>query len=398
MTEDRKSESGLILRGARLALSDRAVENAGLLVDSGRIRAIVEQGQTIPRGVGRTIDLTGLTIFPGFIDIHIHGAVGVDTMEADADGLYRVALFLAQNGITGWLPTLVPAPLEDYQRACAAIEKFMMDSNDRAPAARGLGLHYEGPFINSAQCGALRTAHFQTYREPGDLENLPVIENTNAKYLITVAPEIDGGLELVSELRRRGWIVSIGHTRATPDILDQASDSGAHHMTHFMNAMPPLHHRAPGPVCWGLLRDDVSVDIIADGVHLDLVVLKLLLRCKTPARLLLISDAIAPAGLGDGEYQIWGEKIAVKDGRTRNARGSIAGSVITMLEAVRMMRSIGSSDSEVARMASLNPARLLGIDGDCGSIEAGKRADLVALDNDGKVRLTLVNGQVAFDS
>jgi N-acetylglucosamine-6-phosphate deacetylase len=398
MTEDRKSESGLLLRGARLVLSDRAVENVGLLVDGGRIRAIVEQGQTIPGGVGRTIDLTGLTLFPGFIDIHIHGAVGVDTMEADADGLYRVAFFLAQNGITGWLPTLVPAPLEDYQRACAAIEKFMMDSNDRAPAARGLGLHYEGPFINSAQCGALRTSHFQTYKEPGDLANLPVIENTNAKYLITVAPEIDGGLELISELRRRGWIVSIGHTRATPDILDQASDSGAHHMTHFMNAMPPLHHRAPGPVCWGVLRDDVTVDIIADGVHLDLLVLKLLLRCKTPARLSLISDAIAPAGLGDGEYQIWGEKIAVKDGRTRNARGSIAGSVITMLDAVRMMRSIGSSDSEIALMASLNPARLLGIDGDCGSIEAGKRADLVALDNDGKVRLTLVNGRVAFDS
>src|SRR5260370_31327605 len=359
MTEDRKSESGLLLRGARLVLSDRALENAGLLVDSGRIQGIVEQGQTIPRGVGRTIDLTGLTLFPGFIDIHIHGAVGVDTMEADADGLYRVALFLAENGITGWLPTLVPAPLEDYQHACAAIEKFMMDSNDRPPAARALGLHYQGPFINSAQCGALRTAHFQTYREPGDLENLPVIENTNAKYLITVAPEIDGGLELVSELRRRGWIVLIRHTRATPDILDQASDAGAHHMTHFMNAMPPLHHRATGPVGWGLLRDDVSVDIIADGVHLDLLVLKLLLRCKTPARLSLISDAIAAAGLGDGEYQIWGENIAVEEGRTRNARGSIAGSVITMLDAVRMMRSIGSSDSEVSRMASLHPARVL---------------------------------------
>src|SRR5713226_3777605 len=132
MTADRKSESGLVLRGARLALSDRAVENAGLLIDGGRIRAIVEQGQTIPEGVGRMIDLTGLTLFPGFIDIHIHGAVGVDTMEADADGLYRVAVFLAQNGITGWLPTLVPAPLEDYQHACAAIEKFMMDRDRKS--------------------------------------------------------------------------------------------------------------------------------------------------------------------------------------------------------------------------------------------------------------------------
>jgi N-acetylglucosamine-6-phosphate deacetylase len=180
--------------------------------------------------------------------------------------------------------------------------------------------------------------------------------------------------------------------------LDRAREAGARHMTHFMNAMSPLHHRAPGPIGWGLLGDDVSCDVIADGVHVDPLMLRLLLRCKTPARVSLISDAIAPTGSGDGEYDIWGETITVTNGRTRNARGSIAGSVITMLDAVRMMLSLNVPADDVARMASGNPARLLGMDKDYGSIEEGKRADLTAIDTEGNVRLTLVGGRVAFDS
>jgi N-acetylglucosamine-6-phosphate deacetylase len=164
-----------------------------------------------------------------------------------------------------------------------------------------------------------------------------------------------------------------------------------------MNAMPPLHHRAPGPVGWGLLRTDVTCDLIADGVHLDPLMLRIVLRSKTAERVALISDAVAPAGLGDGEYDIWGETISVVEGRTRNARGSIAGSVITMRDAVLMMRSLDVPAEDVARMASSNPARLLGVDDDCGSIEEGKRADLVALDGDGGVRLTLVGGRTAFE-
>ena len=161
-----------------------------------------------------------------------------------------------------------------------------------------------------------------------------------------------------------------------------------------MNAMSPLHHRAPGPIGWGLLNDDISLDVIADGIHLDPVMLKVLLRCAGPSRLALISDAIAAAGQGDGEYEIWGEQIVVKDGRTHNAKGSIAGSAITMLDAARMMLSLGASECDVARMASLNPARLLGIDDNCGSIEEGKRADLIALDASGHACLTMIAGQV----
>jgi N-acetylglucosamine-6-phosphate deacetylase len=395
MMDSENTVETILLRGARLVLPDRVTDEASLLVEDGRIQLFFEGGQAIPLRSMRTIDLHGLTLFPGFIDVHIHGSVGVDTMEAGADDLHRVARFLAQKGVTSWLPTLVPAPVEDYRRAAAAIGKLMLEQDERAAAARALGLHYEGPFINGAQCGALRPAYFRTFKDRTELDALAVVEN--AARMITVAPEIEGGIELVEELRGRGWIVSIGHTRAPVEILEQALKAGARHMTHFMNAMSPLHHRAPGPIGWGLLNDEVGCDVIADGVHLDPLVLKLILRSKTPSRVTLISDAVAPAGLGDGEYEIWGETISVKLGRTSNARGSIAGSVSTMLDAVRLMLSLNVAAEDVARMAASNPARLLGVDADCGSIEGGKRADLTALDAEGNVRLTIVGGRIAFD-
>jgi N-acetylglucosamine-6-phosphate deacetylase len=395
------SHNSLLLRGARIIAPDRSIQQGSLLIEADRIAQVFDSATGQPPSTESVIDLDGLTLFPGFIDVHIHGAVGVDTMVASADDLRRVGEFLARNGVTAWLPTLVPSP--QYMSAVQAIETAMQASTRKKEQAgslhsqaRVLGVHYEGPFVNSEQCGALHRKHFRTFSGTASLDELPTIKNESAVHMMTLAPEVKGGTELIKELRARGWIVSLGHTRATVEVLDQALQAGARHMTHFMNAMPPLHQRAPGPVGWGLLHDDVTCDVIADGVHIDALMLKLILRTKTAERVSLISDAIAAAGLGDGDYEIWGENISVKNGRTQNARGNIAGSVITMLEAVRMMLSFGASEVEVARMASTNPARLLGIDRDCGSIEEGKRADLVALDQDGNVRLTIVGGRVSL--
>ncbi len=384
----------MLLLNARIILPDR-VQFGGLVIKDGRISKILDSASVESERADSVIDLNGATLFPGFVDIHIHGAVGVDVNSATAGDLRRVSHLLATKGVTAWLPTLVPAPAEEYERAVAAISELMSqqaNAQSGEAGARVLGVHYEGPFVNSEQCGALHRQHFRTFNSVSDLDSLPTIEHANAIHFTTVAPEIAGGIELISNLRRRGWIVSIGHTRATPDVLDEAKAAGAQHMTHFMNAMSPLHHRAPGPIGWGLLNDDVSLDVIADGVHLDPMMLKVLLRCATPARLALISDAIAATGQGDGEHEIWGEKISVVNGRTSNARGSIAGSVITMLDAVKTMLSLGASECDVARMASWNPARLLGIEKDCGSIEEGKRADLVVLESTGKVQSILIHG------
>jgi N-acetylglucosamine-6-phosphate deacetylase len=395
MTRTDFNERTLLLAGARLVLPGGVREGESLLVEGGRI-ARVGGGDSSPDAL--VLDLEGLTLYPGFIDVHIHGAVGVDTLEAGSEDLYRVARHLAGEGVTAWLPTLVPAPADDYRRAVEAVEGLIHLQGTRPASARAVGLHYEGPFVNERQCGALRTAYFKTFARGDELDGLPTLGVEGAAHMMTLAPEVEGGVELVAELARRGWVVSVGHTRANVETLEHACQAGARHMTHFLNAMSPLHHREPGPVGWGLLQDDVTVDLIADGVHSDPLMLRLVLRCKTPERVTLISDAVAPAGLGDGEYRVWGETITVEGGRTRNERGSIAGSVISMLDAARRVRGLGLSEPELARVASLNPARLLRIDGVCGSIEEGKRADLTALDAEGKVRLTLVGGRVAHSA
>lgn len=389
----------ILLRGASVVLPVGVAET-DVLVAGGHIARIAPRASSTDARPDEVYELDGLTLYPGFIDVHIHGAVGVDTMEASAAGdLARVAAHLAREGVAGWLPTLVPAPAEDYARAAGAIENLLaaQDEPDALPAARALGLHYEGPYINTAQCGALRPSYFRTFKQPSDLDELPIVAAPHAVRMITLAPEVEGGIELVRELRARGWVVSIGHTRADVETLERAADAGARHMTHFFNAMSPLHQRTPGPVGWGLVRDDVTCDIIADGQHVAPLALRLAVRCKTPERLCLISDAVSPAGQGDGEFRIWGEKITVCGGRTRNERGSIAGSVSTLGDCVRQMLALGLSPADVARMASTNPARLLGVAQTHGTIETGKRADLAALDEEGRVRLTLIGGRVAFN-
>lgn len=378
--------NSIILNNARVVLPDRVMDFGSVAVRSGRIASVSEEAPATG------LDLSGLVLLPGFIDVHIHGSVGFDTMNANSEQLGAIAEFLATQGVTGWLPTFVPAADENYAGAVAAISGAAAQDT----GARVLGVHYEGPFVNSAQCGALHTEFFKTYSGPADVDRLPLPRFAGAVRMITLAPEIDGGVELVRELKSRGWVISIGHTRASLDVLDQALAAGARHLTHFMNAMAPLHHRSPGPIAWGLSHDDVTFDVIADGIHLDPFMLRLLLKVKGERGISLISDAIAAAGKGNGDYQIWGETISVKNGRTSNAAGSIAGSVITMLDAVRLMRSLGASYVQLAQIASANPARLLGLDSECGSIEAGKRADLVALDESGNVRLTLVHGNVVF--
>jgi N-acetylglucosamine-6-phosphate deacetylase len=387
------------LKNAQVVLPDRKSTGHSVLINNGRI--VTCSDKTID--ADQALDLSGLTLVAGFIDAHIHGAVGIDANNSDADGLHRVSRFLASNGVTGWLPTLVPDSADNYRKAIQVINGVMHEQREpngenAVLGARVLGVHYEGPFVNDQQCGALRSQFFKNFVDVRDLETLPRLEFPGAVHLSTVAPEIEGGIELIRAMTRQHWIVSLGHTRATPEILDQALAAGASHMTHFMNAMAPLHHRAPGPVGWGLLHDEVTCDIIADGEHIDPLMLQLLVKLKGTGSLTLISDSIAAAGLGDGDYAIWGETITVKDGRTSNARGSIAGSVITMLDAVRLMLSLGVPEIEVARMAATNAARLLKIEDECGSIAEGKRADLVALDQKGNVRLTIIGGEVAFRS
>jgi N-acetylglucosamine-6-phosphate deacetylase len=360
----------ILLRNANAILPGEKLENARILIENEKISEISDRDIQ----ADRIIELDELTLYPGFIDIHIHGVIGIDSNEATTEDFRKIAAFLASKGTTAWLPTFVPDADENYLRQIKAIDELMKIQSG-LPVAQALGVHYEGVFANEKMCGALRPEFFKRFT--GDeVEKLPKLEAKNAVHLTTFAPEIEGGIELVEELIKHGWTASIGHTKADAETLDRAFSAGAKHMTHFFNAMTGLHHREVGVVGWGLTNENVTCDIIADGIHVHPRMLKLAHRVKTSENLLLISDAVSPAGLGDGDYEIWNEKVSVAGGRTQNERGSIAGSVITLLEAVGQMLSLGIAETR-------------------GSIETGKRADLVALDKKGNVRLCLTAGEVA---
>ena len=363
---------------------DEGLLKSTLVIDKGKIAGLSLNDIYLADGAKRP----SITLLPGFIDIHTHGAVGVDVNNADADDLLKVAAFLADNGVTAWLPTLVPDSDDNYRRAIDAID-LLMELQKERPVAQAVGVHYEGVFANEHMCGALRPRYFKRFtgREVDDLPQLQ-----SGVHMTTLAPEVEGGIELVKELTKQRWVVSIGHTRADVETLEKAFTAGARHITHFFNAMTGIHHRDIGVAGWGLSRTDVTFDIVADGIHVDPKMIELACRIKKPAGVSLISDSIAPTSLGDGDYEVWGENISVVDGRTRNEGGSIAGSVITMHDAVKRMLALGFSSDDVALMASSNPAKLLGLEGERGSLDVGKRGDVVMMDADHNIISTMIGG------
>jgi N-acetylglucosamine-6-phosphate deacetylase len=376
----------VLIKNAKIVLPDRLIENGSVYTENGEISSI--NGQHAKADV--ELDLRDQTLFAGFIDIHNHGAVGVDVNEASADDLRAVGKFLAENGVTAWMPTFVPDADETYRKVIGAIGETIKIQSD-LPIAQIVGVHYEGVFANAKMCGALRPEFFKTFRGT-ELNDLPTL--ANGVHLTTFAPEIEGGIELVKELRRQNWIPSIGHTRADFETLEKAFAAGAMHVTHLFNAMTGVHHREIGVAGWALTKDEIFCEIIADRIHVHPRMLRFAQKNKPADKLLLVSDSVAPTGLGDGEFELWGERIAVTGGKTRNERGSIAGSVITVLDAVKNYLALGASEIEVSKMASANPAKLLGLEKTRGTIEVGKRADLVALDEQRNIILSLVGGKI----
>ena len=382
----------LYLKSSVTILPNEKVNDISVTIHNGNISEISSSQRDLV--ADEIVKLNNTTLFAGFIDIHNHGAVGIDVNTATVDDLFTVSKFLATKGVTAWLPTFVPDSTENYQKVIDAIDEVIQTQDKREEVgARILGVHYEGVFANEKMCGALRPQYFKTFKNGDELNDIPKLKTPNAIHLTTLAPEIEGGIELIKELKKQGWIVSIGHTRADLETLEKAKSAGASHVTHLFNAMTGVHHRDIGVAGWAL-TNDISCEIIADGIHVHPKMLKFAYQNKTAEKLTLVSDSVAPTGLGDGNFELWNEKISVINGKTQNERGSIAGSVITMLEAVNQMLSIGVPEIEVSKMASLAPAKVLGIEKDYGSIQIDKRADLIALDEQGNVKMTIIGGKM----
>lgn len=296
-----------------------------------------------------------------FVDLHLHGAFGVDLVTAEAADLDKLALGLAAHGYDAFLPTLVPLRPDALDRVADRLGTWMRGrrSND-GRGALPLGVHFEGPFVSPARSGALHPDCLADANDANAVRRFfATFERFPGTPMVTLAPEIPGGLELVAEFRRRKALVSIGHTDATFAQLEAAYVAGARHMTHWCNAMRPLHHREPGPIAFGLLHREISIDVIADGHHLDPRMLELAARAKHEDRLVLISDAMPAAGLADGTYEVWGEPLTVRDGAARNASGALAGSTALLDRQIGVLADCGAGIDRARHAATIAPLRAL---------------------------------------
>jgi N-acetylglucosamine-6-phosphate deacetylase len=370
-----------IIEHARIVTEMGIVENGWLVIQHGSILAIGEGTPSADyhNSESLRIDAGGGWLLPGFIDVHVHGGFGHDFMDADAEGLDAITGFHARHGTTTMLATTVTAPKEQLDGVLERVSRYVKQP---MPYAQLAGVHLEGPFISAKWPGAQNPKHIVP-------PCLPWLEEWTAAYpglvkIQTLAPETEGALPYIAALRRHGIVPASGHTDATYEQLKKAADAGLQHAIHTFNAMRGLHHREPGTVGAVFEDDRITAEVIADGHHVHQACVRLLARIKGAERTVLITDAISAAGLGNGDYELGGLGVVVKDGVARLKDGdSLAGSTLTMIEAFRF--AVTRADISVAnasRMASGNPARLIGIDGETGSIASGKRADLVLLDAD----------------
>jgi N-acetylglucosamine-6-phosphate deacetylase len=360
-----------------------------VVVEHGRISSVRpvpnRLGGAASAEAGEVVELGERWLVPGYIDVHVHGGGGAQCNTSTADEIAAVARFHARHGTTGLLATTVPSPIEDLCAALAAIA--------RCTAPTLLGAHLEGPFLSRERPGAMDPSLFLA-PDAGQLERL-LAAGAGRIRLMTLAPELPGGPALVEQLVRVGVVASIGHTDASDADVRDAVRAGATAATHVFNAMPPLRHRAPGALGAVLDLDEVSCELICDGVHVDPVAMRLLHRAKGPLGIRLVTDASSAAGMPDGEYRLGGREITVSGGRAVLSGGeSLAGSTLTMEAAVQnAVRFLGVPIEEAVLISSTNSARLLGLEGRKGAIAAGLDADLVVLDDRLAVEATMVAGR-----
>lgn len=347
------------------------------------------------------IDAAGGYFSPGFIDVHVHGGGGADVMDSSVAALRQMALTHAAQGTTGLLATTVTADLAAMKRAAAAVA-LAMDEQEKAPAgpwsgAAVLGLHLEGPYVNPEKRGAQNAAYMRPASTSELAEVMEVLQQPQRLRLITMAPEMPGALHAVRWLRDRGVTVSMGHTDATFAEAIAGIEAGITHATHCFNAMRGLHHREPGVLGAAMLDRRVTAELIADGIHVHPGSMRVLYETKGAERIALITDAVRAMGMPDGAYELGALRIRLQDGAVRLEDGTLAGSALSTIQAVRnAVQVVGIPLGEAVHMASLNPARSVGLDQRKGSIAHGKDADILVLGDDLALQLTMVQGRIAF--
>jgi len=356
------------------------VANAGILIRDGEIEMVGPRAAMELPGGAEELQAAESTAIPGFVDVHIHGAGGRDVMEADEAALSTITGRLAAYGTTSLLATTVTASADETIRAVEGIAKYISgqyQTNDTR--AEILGIHFEGPFLSKERRG-VHPAEWLQLPSAELLQRFLQAASGNAR-ILTIAPELLGAMPCIDAARSLGMVVSIGHTDATYEQTRAAVAHGAHHATHVYNAMRPFTHRDPGVIGAVLTTPEVTAELIADGIHVDEIAMKVLLQAKGAQGVILISDGISATGMPDGKYMLGGLEVTVSGGVCRNAEGRLAGSTLTLDRALRNIVGLGTPLADAVRMLTLNPATLLGIEFKKGALRAGADADIVLLND-----------------
>lgn len=369
------------LRARRLLTEQGWLEDHQLRIEDGVITAI----EPIPAGVTtRDAEL----LCPAYIDTHVHGGAGVDVMDDAPDVLDTLAMHKAREGAGAFLPTTVTAPLETIH---AALTRIARRCQSGGPGAQVLGSYLEGPYFTPQNKGAHPPGLFRELEIP-ELDALIAVSQ-NTLRVVALAPEKPGALRAIRHLKQRGIRVMLGHSAATYAQTRAAFDAGADGLVHCYNGMTGLHHREPGMVGAGLTDKRAWLELIADGHHVHPGAMQLCCCCAKE-RVVLITDAMQAAGMPDGQYSLCGEEVMMQNGVVRTASGGLAGSTLSLDAAVRnMVEHAGITAEDAIHMASLHPARLLGIDRHLGSLVPGKRANIIALGRDLLLQQIWIQGQ-----
>lgn len=369
------------------------LEDKVIYIENGKIIAIGDKKDIFEPGETEVIDAGEGFIVPGFIDMHVHGGGGFDIMDGKYEAVQQVASAHSRFGTTAFLPTTMTMGKDKIIESLKSVKKAFVKGTG---AAEILGVHLEGPYINSERKGAQKK---EDIKNPSIEEFLELnLASGDLIRLVTIAPEMPGAIELIRWLSEHKIIASVGHSNATYEQVQESIRAGLNHVTHTFNAMSGLNHRDPGVAGAALSSPELTVEMIADGVHLHPAVMKILTLVKGTEKIVLITDAIRATSMPEGTYDLGGQDVIVSNGQARLKDGTLAGSILTMDKAVRNMISmVGVPLKEAIQMATINPAKCLGVEGRKGSLAAGKDADIVILDKKLEVKLTMVKGKIVYN-
>jgi N-acetylglucosamine-6-phosphate deacetylase len=382
-----------IIKNVKIITEKQIINHYCLFIENEMIKDLINSKEVIDEHYDVVIEGQGQYLAPGFIDIHHHGNSGYDVMDGTKEALLSIAAFQSKHGVTSFLGSTMTNPKENILRALENAKEYLKSSNQGELVSNFLGIHLEGPYLSVEKKGAQPKAHIHN----GNLDEINefiTISNNHIK-VITIAPELNGSIEIIKRIREKDIYVSLGHSNAKYEEAETAIKAGASIATHLYNGMRGFTHREPGIVGSVLTNDNIYAEIIVDLLHLHPAAIQLAIKAKGTDRVILVSDAMRATGLSDGEYDLGGQTVVVKNGEAHLKDDTIAGSTLTLDKAVlNMVKYIKVPLVDAIKMASLNPAKAIGMDHLLGSIQVGKVADLVLLDENLNVQKVWLKGQL----